>query len=225
MEDFLLTKDEDVTMAKKSYETFYNLIEINFYSKFLKDVFSRENFWWESVAPELDSSVAFYLKHGTFPGSQKLISIPKVSLPFFLKTDMPISPVDLYKTFTGIDAKGLVSIHALAALNIQFGGNKYISQSALSEYLKNLTYQALSQENDKIFMSFDDIGLLVNDLLEQFVLKENAEIEKASGISKEIKNQLKTNFQLNLSPEMKIQKGEEEKNLKMSLNQLIFQLP
>ena len=126
---------------------------------------------------------------------------------------MPISPVDLYKTFTGIDAKGLVSIHALAALNIQFGGNKYISQSALSEYLKNLTYQALSQENDKIFMSFDDIGLLVNDLLEQFVLKENAEIEKASGISKEIKNQLKTNFQLNLSPEMKIQKGEEEEEI------------
>ena len=126
---------------------------------------------------------------------------------------MPISPVDLYKTFTRIDAKGLVSIHALAALNIQFGGNKYISQSALSEYLKNLTYQALSQENDKIFMSFGDIGLLVNDLLEQFVLKENAEIEKASGISKEIKNQLKTNFQLNLSPEMKIQKGEEEEEI------------
>ena len=62
-------------------------------------------------------------------------------------------------------------------------------------------------------MSFDDIGLLVNDLLEQFVLKENAEIEKASGISKEIKNQLKTNFQLNLSPEMKIQKGEEEEEI------------
>ena len=225
MEDFLLTKDENVTMAKKSYETFYNLIEINFYSKFLKDVFLRENFWWESVAPELDSWVAFYLKHGTFPGSQKLISIPKVSLPFFLKTDMPISPVDLYRKFAGTDAKGLVSIHALAALNIHFGGNKYISQSALSEYLKNLTYQALSQENDKIFMSFDDIGLLLNDFLEQFVLKENAEIEKASAISKEIKNQLNTNFQLNLSPEIKIQKGEEEKNLKMSLNQLIFQLP
>ena len=43
-------------------------------------------------------------------------------------------------------------------------------------------------------MSFDDIGLLVNDLLEQFVLKENAEIEKASAINKEIKNQLKQIF-------------------------------
>ena len=62
-------------------------------------------------------------------------------------------------------------------------------------------------------MSFDDIGLLVNDLLEQFVLKENTEIEKASAISKKNKNQLKTNFQLNLSPEMKIQKGEEEEEI------------
>ena len=70
---------------------------------------------------------------------------------------MPISPVDLYKKFAGTDAEALVSIHALAALNIHFGGNKYISQGVLGEYLKNLTYQVLSQENDKIFMSFSEI--------------------------------------------------------------------
>ena len=91
---------------------------------------------------------AFYFKHGRFPGFQKLISIPQVKLPFFFRIDMPISPVDLYKKFAGTDAEALVSIHALAALNIHFGGNKYISQGVLGEYLKNLTYQALSQEND-----------------------------------------------------------------------------
>ena len=48
-------------------------------------------------------------------------------------------------------------------------------QIAIGEYLQNLTYQALSQENHKIFMSFDNIRLLVNDLLEQFVRKENNE--------------------------------------------------
>ena len=58
---------------------------------------------------------------------------------------MPISPVDLHKKFAGTDAKGIVSIHALAILNIHFGGNKYTSQAA---HLNNLTYQALSQEND-----------------------------------------------------------------------------
>ena len=141
-------------MAKKSYETFYKVTERNFYSIMkklcvddrdqIKDDFLRENFWWEGVVQELDSWVAFYFKHGGFPGSQKLISIAKVSLRFFLKIDMPVSPVDLYKKLAGTDAKGLVSIHALAALNIHFGGNKYISQSALCEYLKNLTYQALS---------------------------------------------------------------------------------
>ena len=177
----------------------------------IKDDFLRENFWAENVVTELDCWISFYFQHGRFPGSQDLISIPKVSLPHFLKTDMPISPVDLYKKFAATDAKALVSLalaHALAALNIHLGRNKHSSQAALSEYLKNLTYQA--QENDKIFMPFSKLGLSVNDLLEQFVLKENADIEKPSAISEEIRNQLKTNFKLNFPPAMKIQRGEEE---------------
>ena len=62
-------------------------------------------------------------------------------------------------------------------------------------------------------MSFDNIGLLVNDLLEQFVRKENNEIGKASVISEKINNKLKTNFQSVLSAEIKIQKGEEDKEI------------
>ena len=103
---------------------------------------------------------------------------------------MPTSPVDLYKKIAGTDAKALASIHALATLNIHSGGNKYTSQAAL-EYLHNLTYQALSQENDKTFMLFSELGLLVNDLLEQFVLKENAQIVKSSVINEETRKQLK----------------------------------
>ena len=59
-------------------------------------------------------------------------------------------------------------------------------------------------------MSFSKLGLLVNDLLEQLVLKETTQIEKPSAISEEIRNQLKTDFKLNLSPEIKIQRREEE---------------
>ena len=55
-------------------------------------------------------------------------------------------------------------------------------------------------------MSFDNIGLLVNDLLEQFVRKENNETDKASVMSEKINNKLKKNFQSVLSAEMKIQK-------------------
>ena len=54
---------------------------------------------------------------------------------------MAISPFDLYKKFAGTDAKALVSVHALAALNIHFEGNKYISQTAIGEYLKNLFFK------------------------------------------------------------------------------------
>ena len=59
-------------------------------------------------------------------------------------------------------------------------------------------------------MSFSELGWLVNDWLEQFVPKENAEIEKSTAISEEIRNQLKTDFKLILSPELEIQSGEEE---------------
>ena len=93
-------------MAKRCYQTFYNVIERNFYSTMnklsvderdqIKDNFLRENFWWENVVTELDSWIAFYFKHGRFPGSQKLVSTPKVNLPFFLKADMPILPVNLF---------------------------------------------------------------------------------------------------------------------------------
>ena len=154
LENFLLATVENVTFAKKSYETFYNVIEGNLFSTMskistdepeeLKEDFLSKNFWGKNVVVQLDSWLSFYYKFGRFPGSQKLISIPKVNVPVFLKTDLPISPVNLYNKFTETDAKGLVSIHASAALNIHFGGNKYISQAAIGEYLQNLIYQALS---------------------------------------------------------------------------------
>ena len=86
----------------------------------IEDDFLRENFWAENVVPELDCWISFYFQHERFPSSQELISIANVNFPYFLKTDMPISPVDLYKKITGTDAKALVSIHALVTLNIQF---------------------------------------------------------------------------------------------------------
>ena len=67
-------------------------------------------------------------------------------------------------------------------------------------------------------MSFDNIRLLVNDLLEQFVRKESNEIDKASVMSEKINNKLKKNFRSVLSAEMKIQKGEEKEKSKPSQN-------
>ena len=176
----------------------------------IKDDFYPENLWAKNVVTELNCWVAFYFKHGRFPGSQKLISIPQVKAPHFLKTDIPISPIDLYKNFVETDAKVLTSIQALAALNIYFGGNKNTSQQVMSEYLKNVTFQALSQENDNVYMSFEEIGLLVNDLLECFVKKENEQIDKSSILGKQIRKKLGADFKVELSPELEIQRGEEE---------------
>ena len=80
-----------------------------------------------------------------------LLMFHKLIHQFFLKkTETILSLPDLYKKFAGTDVKGLVSLHALAALNIYFGGNQVVSQTTFGEFLKNLTYQALSDENDNI---------------------------------------------------------------------------
>ena len=74
----------------------------------------------------------------------------------------------------------------MAALNIHFGGNKYSSQQVMFENFKNLTFQALNQENHDVYLSFEEIGLLVNDTLESFVKKENEQIDKSSILGKQI---------------------------------------
>ena len=96
----------------------------------------------------------------------------------FLKTEMQLSPLHLYKKIAGTDAKGLVSLHDLAALNIYFGGSQHTLQTAFSEFLTNLTYQALSQENDDIFLSFENGIYLVQSIVNAFINKEKDEIEK-----------------------------------------------
>ena len=175
----------------------------------IKEDFYRGHFWVEHAVTQLECWTAFYFQHGRFPGSQKLIAISQVKNPPFLKTDIPISPIDLFKKFAGTDAKVLVSIQGLAALNIHFGGNKFTSQQAMYEYLENLTFQALSQENDEVYMSFNEVGLLINDLLECLVKKENEQIEKSSILGGKLRKKLEADFKAELSPELKIQKGEE----------------
>ena len=74
-EDFLLNTVENVTIAKKSYETFYNVVERNFYSIMnklsidkrdkIKDDFLMENVWAKNVVSQLDCWISFYFQHGT----------------------------------------------------------------------------------------------------------------------------------------------------------------
>ena len=74
------------------------------------------------------------------------------------------------------------------------GGNPQASQTAFSEFLKNLTYQALSQENGDMFLSFDDAIYLVESIFNAFIDREKNEIEKTSQSSEKIQSKLDTKF-------------------------------
>ena len=153
---------ENVTIAKKAYETFYNIIEKNLYltikkisvngNEKIQEDFQKKYFAGEDSFTNLDSWIEFYYHFGRFPGSDHFTNVPHAEMPYFLKTTMPLSPMKLHTSFRGTDAKGLASLHALAALNIYFGRSQDVSKIALGEYLKSLTYQALSNENDNIYL-------------------------------------------------------------------------
>ena len=62
----------------------------------------------------------------------------------------------------------LVCVCFLAALNVYLGGDKMISENAMSVYFRNLSMQALSKSDDAIVIKFDAINRLnksLNDLL------------------------------------------------------------
>ena len=94
-EDFLLTTVENVTFAKKAYQTFYNVVARNFNSAISKISVDKEkkikgdtlskNFWWKDAMNELDSWIAFYYHFVRFPGPANFTNVPRVNMPLFFK--------------------------------------------------------------------------------------------------------------------------------------------
>ena len=111
----------------------------------------------------LDISADFFQNEGRFPGTQDLIILPKPEIPNFLRKHDILSTNDLFKKIPSSVAHGLVSINALAALNMYRGGMSTVSKNAMSEFLHNMSYQALNIENDEIFIKFNGIAQLIND--------------------------------------------------------------
>ena len=171
----------------------------------IKDDFNRENFWAKHVICQLDCWIAFFFSKGRFPGSQKLIMLPQADIPDFIKTETPLSPIDLYKKFKATDAKALASIQVIAALNIHLGGDRNISKKALTEFLRNLTFQALSKENDDILLSFEHVGNLFLDILESLAKIDQQLVNDSKILSENLKKELnKTEYELDLPPELEI---------------------
>ena len=102
----------------------------------------------------------FFFKMGRFPVSENLAIVPMDVVPSFVKTNEVISPFDLYEKFNSTSVHGLVSTQFLAAFNIFVGGDKTISENAMSEFFHNLSMQALSRDDDRIDIKFDAIEVL-----------------------------------------------------------------
>ena len=132
--------------------------------------------------------------------------LPQTGIPSFVNSNAILSARDLYENFKATDAKALVSIQALAALNIHYGGNRQISKDALSKFLHSLTFQAFSKENDDILMQFDNIGNLVLETLQGLLNKDRETVEITKTMNDNIKKDLnKTKFIFDVPTEMQIQ--------------------
>ena len=101
--------------------------------------------------------INFFFKTGRFPGNDNLAIIPSGIIPAFVKTKDVISPSALYETFKDSNAYGLVSTQFLAALNIYFNGNKLLSKNVMTEFLHNLSLQALNRDDERVQLKFSSI--------------------------------------------------------------------
>ena len=99
-----------------------------------------------------------------------MIVVLKPEIPYFIKTNKEISTNQLYEKFSSTDTQiqMLVSIQALAALNMHYGGSAKISRQALTELLHNMSHQALNKDNYNIFIHFYRTVELITELI--FVL-------------------------------------------------------
>ena len=106
----------------------------------------------------------FFYDTGRFPGRNTPIRVPMANMPHFINANDWISPRSLYETYVGRDMQGLASVQFLAAFNRFLGGDKEISRNAMSEFFHNLSWQALTNDNDSIKIEFTVITELVKSI-------------------------------------------------------------
>ena len=171
---------ENLTICKKLYSNYDNQVGVglsetlrNLPPEELIDIDKdlRQNFYFIDFYNEYNDDEIIgaysYLFHilSHFSGRQDLIIIPKPEIPPFIRTQEVISPNQLCKTFYDTDARGLVSVEMLAGLNIFLGGDPEKSRKTMTEFLHNMSMQALSKSNVKILLEFDKIVDLTTNLI------------------------------------------------------------
>ena len=132
----------------------------------------------------------FFFETGRLPGKNTVIPVPRAVIPSFINSNDVLSPRTLYESYVGCDMQGLVSLQFLAAFNRFLGGDKEISRDAMSEFFHNMSWQALTYDNDSIQVKFEAATELVKNI-NHFIQKQMYENKKKTmEIGKKIVEQL-----------------------------------
>ena len=164
---------KNLNYCKQIYENVFDDIAYFFHRKLKEthDIFvekmeedlTREIFYQKKIKEQENSTKVFknfnqfFFKTGRFPGSDNLAIIPSSIIPAFVKIKDVMLPSDLYETFKDSNTYGLVSTQFLAALNIYFNSDKLLSKNVMTEFLHNLSLQALNRDDDRIQLKFGSI--------------------------------------------------------------------
>ena len=143
--NIIKTSLENITICKQTYLNFYNQVSqylVNTIKHLLADERNeidcdlQRNSYFVNLGESnkfsdhniIDTFCDFFKQHERFPHSQDLTVVPEPEIPYFIKSNNVISTDQFHETFCSTDARGLVSIQALAALNIYYGGSAEISR-------------------------------------------------------------------------------------------------
>ena len=156
------------------HEYFINL-DIAEKQKIDTDLINNNYYTWDQHEVHIQTRILatyrdFFYDTGRFPGRNTLIHVPMADMPSFINSNDWISPRSLYETYLGRDMQGLTSVQFLAAFNRFLGGDREVSRNAMSEFFHNLSWQALTNDNDSVKIKFEAITELVksiNSLLQQ----------------------------------------------------------
>ena len=209
--DYLLIEksQEKLNYCKRFYEEVFNDIAYFLHKKIketpddyvekMEEDLANERIFYKKLT-EIESHVEFlkifsnfYFKTGRFPGNTiDLMMVPLGVKPSFVESEDQISTFEINEKFKNSGSYGLALVQFIAALHGFFGGNKELSKNVMSEFLQNLSSQALTIDDDSVDIGFDQIielnrnlkSLIKEDerndiqIFENHFQEENFEIEK-----------------------------------------------
>ena len=134
----------------------------------------------------IDTFCESFQQHRRFPGSKNLIVAPRPEILFFIKTDKIISTNQLFEKLGRSNARALVLIQVLAVLNIYLRGNAEISWQVFTEFLHNMSHQALNY----IFIQFDRTAELIIELISVLLDRNNKSLSIGNIMNNNINDEI-----------------------------------